>query len=143
MCMAASAADAQYGNEVLEELIARKGLEFNYDKSMFLIMGIKKARKALLKQVEKQQILLCVKKMKEVTVLKYLGDQISINLVESVHQTVLKRVSLAKHLIYEIRTVVEDTRANSLGALNVAFTIWNSGIIPMIIFSLVCLFQTV
>ena len=38
---------AQYANKLMELIIGRKGLEFNQDKSMFVIMGNKKERKAL------------------------------------------------------------------------------------------------
>ena len=50
----------------------------------------------------------------------------SYNLVESVHQTVIRRASVARLAIYEIRTVIEDTRAEKMGALNLAFSIWKN-----------------
>merc|ERR1711954_221318 len=39
-----SASTAQAGNELMEEIIGEKGLEFNHDKSMYIIMGNRKAR---------------------------------------------------------------------------------------------------
>ena len=47
--------------------------------------------------------------MTEVNSLRYLGEELSVNLGESVHRTVLKRVAIAKVAIYEIRTIIEDT----------------------------------
>ena len=73
--------------------------------------------------------------MTEVKVLKYLGDHLSVNLEESVYQTVIKRVVIAKHAIFEIRSVIEDTRANIFGSVNVAFMIWETAIIPMLTFN--------
>ena len=69
---------------------------------MFLVMGNKKARNQLKADLEKSPIKLGDRNMKEVKVLKWLGDMVSTNLEESVHQTVLKRVALAKHTIYGV-----------------------------------------
>ena len=96
-------------------------------------MGNKKARKELHSQIEKSPITLCDKNMKEVNVLKYLGDYLSFSLEDSVHQTVIKRAAVAKMSLLEIRTVIEDSRANKMGALNLAFTFWEQSIIPMLL----------
>ena len=64
--------------------------------------------------------------------LKFLGDYVSYNLQDSIHQTVLKRVGIAKQTILEIRTVMEDIRAERLGAVNVAFNIFEQAIVPML-----------
>ena len=71
--------------------------------------------------------------MKETKTLKYLGDSLSFSLEESAHQTVMKRVGIVKQTILDIRTVIEDTRANKLGAINVAFNIWEQALSPMIL----------
>ena len=132
MRMADSLASAQFGNILMEELIEQKCLQFNLDKSSFILMGTKKQRNNFQKELKKSPLLLCGKQMKEVKVLKFLGDHISHNLEDSVHQTVLRRVGIAKHTIMEIRTVIEDTRAEKLGAVNVAFNIFELAIVPMV-----------
>ena len=53
--------------------------------------------------------------------LKYLGDYLTFDLEDSVHQTVTKRIGVAKKTILDIRTVIEDTSANKLGALSLAY----------------------
>ena len=136
--MSDSFESAKYGNKLMENVIAKKGLEFNTEKSMYIVMGNKKARNKIKSEFDKSPITLCGDKMKEVKVLQYLGESLSINLEDSVHQTVVRRVAVARHAIFEIRTVIEDTRANSLGALNTAFHIWQAGILPMILFSSEC-----
>ena len=75
--MAASTFSAQFANNLMEEIIGKKGLEFNLDKCMYIVMGNKKARKSLKAQLEKSPLTLCNKKMKEVKVLKYLGENLS------------------------------------------------------------------
>ena len=55
--------------------------------------------------------------MEETNSLKYLGDFISHDLEDSVHQTVLKRAGVVRKTIIDIRTVIEDVRAEKLGAM--------------------------
>ena len=131
--MSSTIARAQQGNNIMEEVINRKGLEFNHEKSNFLVVGNTKNRKKIKAEIERSPIKLEGNTMTEVKMMRYLGDQLSINLEESVHQTVLKRLAAAKYAIHEVRTIVEDTRANSPGALNTAFSIWNAGILSMIL----------
>ena len=47
MRLAESVESAQYGNDAMEKMVKCKVLEFNLDKSTFVIIGNKKARKAL------------------------------------------------------------------------------------------------
>ena len=133
MRMAESLASAQYGNHLMEELIAKKCLQFNLDKSSFIVMGTNKQRKQFQRELEKSPLTLCDQKMKEVKTLKFLGDHLSFSLEDSVHQTVLKRVGIAKHTVLEIRTVIEDIRADRLGSINVAFNIFEQAILPMVL----------
>ena len=135
MRMAESLASAQYGNILMEELIEQKCLQFNLDKSSFILMGTNKQRKGFQKELVKSPLTLCGEQMKEVKVLKFLGDHISYNLEDSVHQNVLKRIGIAKYAIMEIRTVIEDTRADKLGSLNVAFNIFELAIVPMVCYN--------
>ena len=67
-----------------------------------------------------------------------MGENLSFYLEESFHQTVIKRVAIAKHAIFEIRSVIEDTRAKILGSVNIAFMIWETAIIPMLAFNSEC-----
>ena len=64
--------------------------------------------------------------MKEVEKLKFLGDIISHSPEESIHDTVLKRQGIVKQSIIEIRTLIEDRRASSIGGINLAFSLWET-----------------
>ena len=132
MKLAEDKKSVQYANHLMEELVGSKGLELNLDKSNYIIMGNKTNRKKLKAQTIKSPITLCNQTMKEVKVLRYLGDSICHNLEESVHQTVIKRVAVAKLSVYEIRSVIEDTRSEKLGSLGVAFDIWEAAIVTML-----------
>ena len=126
---------AQYGNDKMEELVGRKKLQLNIDKSGFLIMGNKKARKTIESQLVKNPLTLKGERMKREKVLKFLGDYFSEDLEDSIHQTVIRRIGIAKHTMYEIRSVIEDTRAEHLGGINLAFSLWDAAVVPMVLFN--------
>ena len=127
-----SVASAQYANSLVEDLFKQKSLSFNMKKSQFILMGSKSSRKKLRKDLEKTPLKLCDEKMRETNALKYLGDFISINLEESVHETVTRRIAIAKRTTLDIRAVIEDTRAEKLGAMSLAFELWSQSVSPMI-----------
>ena len=131
--MADNIESAQEGNQRMEKLVEEKLLSFNMKKSNYILIGSKNARTTIQKELEKNPLILCGKEMKETKALKYLGDFWSYDLADSVHQTVLRRLGFAKQAIYEIRAIVEDTRASKIGGINIAFTIWDAAIIPMIL----------
>ena len=103
--MAADRNSAQYANNLLEKLIGEKSLQFNLEKSSFLVMGNKKTRTKLNSQLRKFPLTLCDINMKKSKVIKYLGDYLSYSLEDSVHQTVMNRSALVRLAIYEIRTI--------------------------------------
>ena len=107
---------AQDGNNRIEELIDSKCLALNLDKCNFLVMGSKKSRKKIMMKIEESPLLLSNQPMKEVSSLRYLGDFLCATLEESVHQTVLHRVGIAKKSIFDRRSIIEDKRAECLEA---------------------------
>lgn len=124
---------AQNANRKMEHVIESKLLSFNADKSCVLILGEEKARKKLSDDLKENPLILDGKPMKHVTSEKFLGDHLSVNLSESIHITVRKRIGLATSAIYEIRTIVDDTRSDSIGGLTVGFQIWEMAVIPMLL----------
>ena len=129
--MAETVESAQDGNKRMEDLLESKCLNFNLSKSNYIIMGKSKQKKKLRDELEKNPLTLCNEPMSEVTSLKYLGDFLGSTLESSVHQTVLKRVGIVKKSIHDIRAIIEDQRASSVGGFNVAIQIWESAILPM------------
>ena len=71
--------------------------------------------------------------MKQVQVEKYLGDYMAVTLAESVTATVNKRIGIATHAIYEIKAIIEDSRASAVGGLTVAVDIWEMSVLPMLL----------
>ena len=111
-----SVKSAQETNVKMEELMESKLLDLNLQKSCFLIVGNGKERKKLQKEVDKYPLLLYGQRMKQATVEKYLGFQLSYSASASVAATVAKRYGVALRAIYEARAVVEDSRVVTLGA---------------------------
>ena len=67
---------------------------------------------------------------------KYLGDYISCDgLRESVSITVSKRKGLAMKSIYEIRSVLEDSRIHTVGGIIGALDLWEMVVIPSLLYN--------
>ena len=64
----------------------------------------------------------------------YLEEYVSLTLEDSVHQTVLKRIGIAKHTLLEIRAVIEDSRARSIESITSAFKMWDASVLQMLLF---------
>ena len=112
----------------MEDLLERKLLSLNYNKSKFIIAGNKKARRKMKERVEKEPLLLGDKRMQEANEEKYLGIWISGTVSDSVAATVSHRLGIASRSIHEIRTVIEDRMADTVGAVEVGLTLWNQSI---------------
>ena len=126
---------AQVTNDRIVDLMEEKLLDLNYDKSNYLLVGTKSKRKKLQQEIAKKPLRLGVEAMKEVTEMKFLGDYLSSSLGDSVHKTIIKRMGIAKQSAYEIRTIVEDRRADRIGSMNLAFEIWNASVCSMLFYN--------
>ena len=66
---------------------------------------------------------------------KYLGIWLSCSVSGSVAATVNHRLGLASRSIFEIKAVIEDSRADSLGSVEVGLTLWEQSVIPFLLFA--------
>ena len=72
--------------------------------------------------------------MKQAEKYSYLGDLISDSGVShSVLLTVNKRYGIALKSIYEINTIIEDSRSNVTGSFTTALKLWNFGVLPALL----------
>ena len=110
-----------------------KLLDLHSDKSCFIVAGENKARKKMLKKLEKNPLILYEYEMKQVQSNKYLGCLLSSTVSQSVTDTVNSRIRLARRSIYEIRTIVEDSRADYLGAVQVGLDLWRGSVLPSLL----------
>ena len=126
----------QAGNDKLEVMAETKLLDFNCSKSCYLHIGKMKHKRVFQEQLLRQPITLCGNEMSCVPEAKLLGDWISDQgLSKSAEVTVRKRKGMAIASIYEIRTVVEDCRSNILGGLSTGLDLWESAVVPMLLFN--------
>ena len=112
-----------------------KLLDLNHKKSNYILVGSKQSRKKFRKELDKEPLTLCGEPMKEAKNMKFLGDIIGFSNEESVHLTVVKRSGIARQAAYEIRTVIEDRRANHIGSTNLAFEIFNAAVVNMLFYN--------
>ena len=131
--------DAQAGNDKMETMAETKLLNFNLEKSCYLVLGKKRAKEDIQNQIELSPISLCGQPMKQETCAKYLGDWISdAGLKESVRVTIAKRLGLVNLSIYEIRAIIDDCRSMLVGGLSAGINIWETSIIPRLLYNSEC-----
>ena len=130
---------AQMGNDKMEAMAESKLLNYNLDKSCFIIVGKIKARLEMQKQLQNCPLMLCGASMKEEKHAKYLGDWISCDgLADSVNVTVKKRKGLVTLSIYEIRAVIDDCRSQVCGGLTAGLDIWELAVLPKLLYNSDC-----
>ena len=130
---------AQNGNKRMEGVAQSKLLDYNIEKSCFLLVGPKKSKEVLTKENVRNPLTLCGENMKEEKEVKYLGDWISgSGLGDSVAITVRKRKGLAMSSIFEIRSIVEDCRSIVCGGICVGLDIWEMAMVPQLLFNSEC-----
>ena len=137
--LSTSLESVQMGNNKMESLAETKLLNFNLDKSCFVVIGNEKSRRMIHDQLLDNPLILCGKEMKQEIKAKYLGDWLSSEgLSDSVAATVKKRKGLVVQSIYEIRAVIEDCRSQVCGGLAAGLDIWEAAVLPMLLYNSDC-----
>ena len=63
----------------------------------------------------------------------YLGEELGLNVSESVSLTIRKRIGLATKAIFEIKSVIEDTRSKMVGGILSRVLLWQSSVLPFLL----------
>ena len=122
---------AQHGNDRVAHVMESKLLDFNIDKSCFLVVGNDKSKENIRNQLEVSPLTLSGFPMKEMTQEKYLGDYLHCNgNPDSVAATVKVRSGLAVSAVNEIKSVLEDCRVNVAVGLCEGIDIWELSVLP-------------
>ena len=69
---------------------------------------------------------------------KWLGDQFSGSLKQSVMATIKDREGKTRRASYEILNIVEDYRAQRVGGFRTALLLWESCVIPSLLYNSSC-----
>ena len=118
--------EAQEVNNRFEQCVQPKLLDFNTDKSCFVITGPKTGQNRLRQELISTPLTLYGVKLNEKLSEKYHGDLIhTAGVSESAHLTVLERSRQLHTKISEARTIVEDCRSLVL----VGSDIWEMAIL--------------
>ena len=138
--LAYSVESAQAGNLKMEVIAETKLLDYNHDKSGFLVVGDKKAKQKLQKDLDERPLMFCKKPMKQEKITKYLGDWLSTDgLADSVKVTVNKRFGLVHRAIADVRVIVDVCRNCVIGGLATGLHIWEAAVLPGLLFNSECL----
>ena len=125
---------AQIGNELMDTVMETKLLDFNLDKSCYIVVGPKEKQREIRTYFEATPLTLSGQVMKEAKEEKYLGDYISCEgLARSTIVTIKKRYEKVKTALREIRAVIEDCRANLTGGLVTGLEIWEVAVMPFLL----------
>ena len=125
--------DAQAGISKLEAMAESKLLNFNEKKSCLVVVGGKKVKEKIEKELDQNPVMLYGKPMLRRKQEKYLGDQFFGNTADSIEATVRKRKGNAILTINDIATIVSDARADSIGGISIAIDIWELAVIPFLL----------
>ena len=80
--------EAQLANERVETMTECELFDLHQDKSICVVLGANKARRKLTMELEANPLILCGKNMRLLDSARYLGDELSINLSQSVFKTI-------------------------------------------------------
>ena len=122
------------GNQLIEEVIESKLLDLNISKCSFIVIGNKKYRDKLEKDLRGQQIKLCGKRINSVESEKWLGEFLHTDgNSQSIITTVKKRYGVVMSTIMDVKSIVDDKRSNSIGGLRVGLDVFELSIIPFLL----------
>ena len=125
---------AQMGNDRMEALAETKLLDYNMDKTCYIVTGKEKERKKVEEDFNSNPPTLYGQKMKSSIDEKYLGDQINCGgLAASVASTIEKRSGKVLHSIYEIRAIIDDCRIHAAGGLTAGLDISEMAVVPYLL----------
>ena len=132
--MCTSRDSAQAGNIRVSETLDSKLLDANTDKSVYIIIGPKSKTKKIRSDIETNPLTLGNTELKEKQSDKYLGDLIHQDgLSKSVYATIKAREGRIKAAIFELRSIIEDCRLQTVGGTLSGLEIWELAIIPAIL----------
>jgi hypothetical protein len=132
--LSSSPADAQAGNIYIEAGMESKLLDFNLDKSCFIVLGSKKTVNEMKSELNACPLTLCGKPMKEKVSDKYLGDLIhSHGPSASVESTISERYGRTIKGILGTRAIINDCRINTIGGIQSGLDYWEMAYIPSLL----------
>ena len=100
---------------------------------MYLLLGNKTRVGEIREMIAKNPLMFKGQELKEKQFDKYLGDYIGESTEASVEKTVTDRYWRIMSFVMEVKTVIEDCRANSVSGLSAGLQMWQLGAIPVLL----------
>ena len=122
----------EYGNALIDHVMREKVLDLNTGKSKFMIIGSNKVTEEMRAEIASKSIILADTKISASETEKYLGDYFH---KQSVIETVKRRYRKAIEAIGDIKSIIEDIRAEKIGAIMTGLEIFNLSVIPYILYN--------
>ena len=117
----------------MSQMLKVKILEAHPEKSGILIMGSKKYKKEVGRQLEETSIYLNKFQLKTKENYKYLGQVFQSNLSESALATVQEKAGKIKGAALEVKSVIEDFQMQAMGGLVAAWELWERALVPSLL----------
>ena len=123
--------EAREANKKVDTLMKQRGLTLNKDKSVCLVIGSKKQKQEVTRELEKQPLICGNFITKEKQQEKWLGQILSgAGLADCVSQTVAAKEGKIRGACLEIAVIVNDWRAEVVGGFDTALMLWETCCIP-------------
>ena len=130
MKMCDTVEQARKGTQKIDEILKKKLLSVNYDKSKYLVLGKGKAKERMLKELKKWPMKMGEEIIENSILEKYLGDIIhEKGCEESITATIKERI---RKLIPKCEEIIQIANASLMGGLrnsNIAFKLFESLVI--------------
>ena len=111
-----------------------KLLDFNIEKSCFIIIGKGKDKRRLKEEFKVSPPQIYGRNMTQSSEEKYLGEQIHMDRNSaSVAATIEKRGGKVLKFIFEIRAILDDCRSHTVGGLSAGLDIWEIAVLPYLL----------
>ena len=117
----------------MSRMLKEKSLEAHHDKSGLLILGSKKYKDRMKKEVERSPILFNKFSLQTKSQDKYLGQIFESDLKTSALATVTSRQGKIKGAAIEVKSIIEDFHMQAMGGLVAAWELWEKALIPSLL----------
>ena len=127
--------EAREANRRVARVMGERCLSLNQGKTVCIILGSKKQKEEVRKEMRRNPLMCGDFETREVEADKWLGQQVSGGgLAASVFATVASREAKVRGACLEIADIVNDWRARVAGGLGTAFMLWETCIIPSLLY---------
>ena len=118
----------------MSHLFEERNLSAHPDKTCYIVLGSKKYKDNIAKQLDTCELSLGGFPVKRKTCDRYLGHMLhSDGNKASVEATIREREGKLKGAIYEVKSIIEDFQMQALGGMLSAWELWEKAMVPSLL----------